>query len=150
MNTREKQRGVLILAVSLVLLLIMGVFALMLELRGVKQVKIATQNYQSEQALTAAEAGLNYGVAYVIQTPTGAASPSSTALNTTTINALLGSGAGQVISITSSEQSTNVYKITATGQSSDGLINKTIEHVVHVVPQDPEESGYEITGWKDY
>ena len=150
MQTKQKQQGVLILAVSLVLLLIMGMFALMLEMRSVKQVKIATQTYQGEQASAAAEAGLNYGVAYVIEPPTGAVTPASTALSITTINAELGSNAGQVSSITSSEQSTNVYKIVSIGQSADGLVSKTIEHVIHVTPQDPAASGYEITGWKDY
>lgn len=150
MQTRHKQQGVLILAISLVLLLIMGIFALMLELRGVKQIKIATQTYQGEQASAAAEAGLNYGVAYVIETPTGDVSPASTALSTAEINAQLGGDTGQVSSITSSEQSTNVYKIIAVGQSADGLVSKTIEQVIHVTPQDPDSSGYEITGWKDY
>ena len=150
MQTKQKQQGILVLAVSLALLLIMGIFALMLELRGVKQVKIAAQTYQGEQANAAAEAGLNYGVAYVIETPTGAISPASTTLNVATINSQLGSGGGQVSSITSSEQSTNVYKIIAVGQSADGLMSKTIEHVIHIDPQNPDNSGYEITGWKDY
>lgn len=150
MQAKEKQKGILILAVSMVILLIMGIFALMLELKSMQQVKASMQTYQGEQALIAAEAGLNYGVAYVIETPTGAATPASTALPITTINTQLGTASGQVISITSSLQSTNVYKITAIGQSADGQVTRTVEHEINVTPQSPSSSGYSITGWKDY
>jgi Tfp pilus assembly protein PilX len=150
MQHANKQKGILLLATSLVLLLVMGIFALMLELKSVQGFKVSLQNLRGEQALNAAEAGLNYGVAYVIETPTGATAPNSTAIATTTINTQLGSDVGQVISITSSEQSTYVYKIVATGQSADGTVRKTLEHIINVSPQNPSASGYDITGWKDY
>lgn len=150
MQSHDKQKGVIILAVSLVILLLMGIFALMFEMRSIKQVDISAAAFRGEQALAVAEAGLNYGVAYVIYTPTGAPSPSSTTIAVTTINSQLGSDVGQVISITSSELSTNQYKIIAIGQSVDGSVSRTVEHIINVTPQDPDNSGYDITGWKDY
>lgn len=150
MHVHEKQKGVIVLAVSLVILLLMGIFALMFEVRSVKQIKISATFYRGEQALVAAEAGLNYGVAYVIETPTGDSSPSNTELPISVINNHLGSNAGQVVSITSSELTTNQYKITAVGESADGLSNRTVEHIINIAPQDPENSGYDVTGWKDY
>ncbi len=149
-SQRQKQQGVFALTLALVMLLIMGLFALLFELRSVQKYKIVESHYRGEQALNAAEAGLNYGVAYVIETPTGATTPNVTELDLETINTAMGSGAGEVTSVSSSEQSTNVYKIISTGQSADGLASRTIEHVINVTPQDPDSSGYDVSGWKDY
>lgn len=144
MNTKAKQQGILILAVSMIILLIMGIFALTLEVRSLNLIKVAAQNMRGEQATIAAEAGLNYGVAYVIHTPTIGS------ISVATINGQLGSDVGQVVSITSTEESTDVYKIVAVGESDDGDFTKTIEHIIHVTTGDPDSSGYDASGWKDY
>lgn len=146
----RQQKGIFVLGLALVILLLMGLFALVFEMRSIQKFQIVASQYRGEQALTAAEAGLNYGVAYVIEAPTGATSPASSALSFATINSQLGSNAGQVTSITSSELDTNQYKIVAMGQSADGLVTRTVEHVINVMPQDPTSSGYKVDGWKDY
>jgi Tfp pilus assembly protein PilX len=95
-NMKHKQQGMVVLSIAMIIIFIMGAYLLFFELRTLNDLRISGNNYRSEQALQAADAGLNYGVAYVINNPVGATAPSTSDIMLIEVNTLLGNENGQV------------------------------------------------------
>ena len=63
---KQRQQGIAVLGMALIMLVVMGLFALMLQLTTMRHLETEAVKYHSEQALQEAEAGLAYGKAYLL------------------------------------------------------------------------------------
>jgi hypothetical protein len=131
-----KQRGVSMLVLTVVLLFAATLIVLFAANSSVMQSKITSNQYRSQEAFAAAQAGLEFGISYLIQnniaitgSPSGGYIPPYTSSSTT--NVALANGSK--FSIGYSNPIANNYTlilITATGTSDDGTATRVVQQLV--------------------
>ncbi len=149
----QKQRGMALLATTILLLTVMLLLALMSMKSVTSQQRIIGNDLRRRQALDAADAGLAYGIAKAIyNTPsveTQISAVEISALNTQ-LNPVSDSyKVGNVLSIKICPPSGNRYHVIAAGESNDGKASRTVERWVGVGTSS-SDSGYVLGTWKDF
>lgn len=137
----KRQQGFYILATSVVLLISITILALLLAKNVMIGQRIANNEYYSAQAFEAAEAGIEYGFAYLqknrgsIVVDTNLDGKIDNYNNATVKDFALPNQAK--FSITYENPQTNNFKlinIIATGVSSDGRVTETVTQLVELQP----------------
>jgi hypothetical protein len=118
-NIYRKQKGLATLAVSSILLFIVTGISLFTAKAMLTEQKIVTNTYRFEQASQAAQAGLDYGMIYLME------NTSSVATNTE-LTGSLSNGATYSV-ILAHVGSADLFQLTATGLSDDASASRVIK-----------------------
>jgi Tfp pilus assembly protein PilX len=137
----RKQRGITVLVLTVMLLLAATLIALFAANYSLMQSRTTSNQYRSQQAFEAAEAGLEFGISYLIQnnaaitgSPSGGYIPAYTSASTT--NVVLANNSTFSITYTNPIQNNySLIQITSTGISDDGTST-------HVVTQQVQYGSY--------
>lgn len=132
----HKQKGAVTLILTLVLLLATAYVAIFVARSSVSQQRLIANQYRSAQALEAAEAGLNFGLAYLIQNKNTIVVDSNSDgyidnfSNSSTTNVTLSNGSTYSITYSNpTANNFNIIKITSVGRSADGTAKRTISEL---------------------
>lgn len=133
---RNKQKGAATLVITILLLVTLTLIVLFAASYIVMRQKIAANSYRTNQALEAAEAGLEFAIPYlqqnsatILANPVSGFIPAYTSSNTQ--NVTLANNSKFTISYTNPVANNyNLILITVTGTSDDGTSTRTIRQMV--------------------
>jgi Tfp pilus assembly protein PilX len=135
-SSLKKQSGISMLVLTVILLLSGTLIVMFAANHSIMQSKITSNQYRSQEAFEAAQAGLEFGISYLIQnnaaitgSPSGGFIPTYTSTNTTNVAMSNGSH----FSIGYSNPTANNYNlilITSTGTSDDGTATRVVSQQV--------------------
>jgi len=137
----NKQQGAATLIVALILLVAMTIVTIFAARSAVMEQKIYANEFRSKQAFEAAEAGLEYGIAYLLTTG-GADKDDDNVIDT--IPGFTFADTGSEYQVTLVDNSAGKFidiSVTSTGLSDDDSARTLIAQRVAIVPALPEVPG---------
>ncbi|WP_415902248.1 PilX N-terminal domain-containing pilus assembly protein [Neptuniibacter sp. QD29_5] len=137
-NRRAQQQGAATLVLALVMVVIVLGVSFFTSETVITEKKIVANEYRAKQAFHAAQAGVDYAIAY---TRAGLDQDNDTVLDLSVSGATIGLGGGveftALLSDASSDADMSLIQIDSVGRSDDGLITRSISVLVGRVPLVP-------------
>ncbi|WP_415886083.1 PilX N-terminal domain-containing pilus assembly protein [Neptuniibacter sp. QD37_6] len=137
-NRRTQQQGAATLVLALVMVVIVLGVSFFTSETVITEKKIVANEYRAKQAFHAAQAGVDYAIAY---TRAGLDQDNDTVLDLSVSGATIGLGGGveftALLSDASSDADMSLIQIDSVGRSDDGLITRSISVLVGRVPLVP-------------
>ncbi|OOZ41336.1 hypothetical protein BOW53_04260 [Solemya pervernicosa gill symbiont] len=151
-NFPKQQRGAATLLISLALLISITLISVYTARTTIMEQKIAANDFRTKQAFEAADAGMEYAIAY-IRGPGGVDKDANGALDTNIVDSnsdgtyntntlTLSTGATYTIALSGS---TGSVIVTSTGTSDDGTATRTITQTIGSVDPLPNEPHTPLT-----
>jgi Tfp pilus assembly protein PilX len=135
----NQQRGMITLVIALMLLLIISMITLMVAKSVMTEQKISANEFDSRQASTAAQAGLQYAIPYLAanaatilkDTNSDGYIDSYSDSNTSNVSLNNNGGSYTITYSNPTQNNFNLIQIQVVGKSADGLITRTVTELVN-------------------
>lgn len=137
LSTRKSQKGAATLVTALVVLVVVLAISFYTSETVVIEKKVVANEYRAKQAFHAAQAGLDYGIAYA-KSGLDQNNDSVLDLSVSAATASIGNASYSVLlSDISASGDMSLIQVTSTGASDDGLISRMMSVLIGEVPSLP-------------